>query len=402
MKILVLNCGSSTIKCRLYEMPDAVVLARLVVEHIGEPRATVIHGFDGRLEYRDLQIANHGKGIDLILRSLAGRSRVLADLSEIDAVGHRVVHGGEAFTAAVPITEAVVEVISRYADLAPLHNPPNLSGIRAAQRALPGVPQVACFDTAFHSTLPPVAYLYALPYALYEDHGIRRYGFHGTSHEYVARRAAEWMERPFDRFNCITCHLGNGCSVAAIRHGRSVDTSMGLTPLEGLVMGTRTGDVDPAVLLYLADHGYDASALNDLCNKESGLLGISGTSNDMRMLETRAADGDERSRLAIDIFIYRLKKYIGAYTAVLGQVDAIVFTGGIGEHAVGVRAGSCEGLERLGIVLDRVRNEQAIGEGIISAPESRIQLLVIPTDEERAIAEATYLNCHGASVAKFL
>jgi acetate kinase len=290
------------------------------------------------------------------------------------------------------ITPEVIASIERFADLAPLHNPPNLTGIRAAMHELPHVPQVACFDTAFHSTIPEVAYTYALPYQLYEKFGIRRYGFHGTSHRYVARRAAELLEIDKYAINCITVHLGNGCSMAAVRAGRSVDTSMGLTPLEGLVMGTRTGDFDPAILFYLADRGYDVTSLNKLCNKESGLLGISGASNDMRTLLEKSQQGDHRSRLAIDVFCYRIKKYIGMYTAVLGRVDAIVFTGGIGENAAAVRAAACSEMEPLGIALDAELNEKTVArrEGTISTPESRTALLVVPTDEEAAIADDTF------------
>ena len=259
------------------------------------------------------------------------------------------------------------------------------------QRALPQIPQVACFDTAFHTTIPPVAFTYALPYELYEKYGIRRYGFHGTSHRYVAGRAAELLGKPPGAFNCITCHLGNGCSMTAIRGGKSVDTSMGLTPLEGLVMGTRTGDFDPAILFFLTDKGYSIDALNKLCNKESGLIGVSGSSNDMRTLRERAAAGDQRARLAIDIFCYRVKKYIGAYTAVLGTLDALVFTGGIGENAASVRAACCASLCQLGIEIDLERNDAIIGrEGAIQSDASRVSVLVIPTDEEGVIASDTY------------
>jgi acetate kinase len=301
------------------------------------------------------------------------------------------VHGGEQFTGSVRINEEVEASIERFADLAPLHNPPNLTGIRAARQRLPGIPQVACFDTSFHATLPEVAYLYALPYGLYEEYSIRRYGFHGTSHRWVARRAAQLLNLNKYRINCITCHLGNGCSMTAVRDGRSVDTSMGLTPLEGLVMGTRTGDFDPAILFYLLGKGHTAESLNALCNKQSGLLGLSGVSNDMRTVTDKAAAGHTRSRLAIDIFCYRVKKYIGAYAAVLGRLDSVVFTGGIGENAVAHRARILEGLEILGIQLDTDRNAATVRrEGEISAASSRVRVLVIPTNEEGAIAADTY------------
>ncbi|MFW5972839.1 MAG: acetate/propionate family kinase [Bacteroidota bacterium] len=390
MKVLIFNCGSSTVKSQLYEMPEASVLSRALVDRIGSNTGTLRIEWDGTENAFPRSVSTHAEGVRLILNSMTEEHGVLANPAEIDAVGHRVVHGGEAFSESVRIEADVIRVIERYASLAPLHNPPNLAGIRAVSDVLPSVPQVACFDTAFHTTLPPKAYLYALPYELYARDGIRRYGFHGTSHRYVARRAAKMLGRPLDKLNAITCHLGNGCSLAAIRQGRSVDTSMGLTPLEGLVMGTRTGDVDPAVLLHLADHGYTPSMLNDLCNKQSGLLGISGVSNDMRTLERLAAEGHEHAGLAIDIFNYRLKKFIGAYLAVLGHVDALVFTGGIGEHSAQTRSGSCSGLESLGIRIDSTANEDVHGEGRISREDSPVSVLVIPTDEERVIAEETY------------
>jgi acetate kinase len=392
MKVLVVNCGSSSIKYQLYDMPTRRVLARGIVERIGEPDAALQHQYEDRSLRLEGRLSGHEEGMALILETLTGSEGVLAELGEIGAVGHRVVHGGEEFTGSVLITENVIASIERFADLAPLHNPPNLTGIRAAMVELPGVPQVACFDTAFHATIPEVAYTYALPYELYEKHGIRRYGFHGTSHRYVARRAAQLLGVGKYDLNGITIHLGNGCSMAAVRGGRSVDTSMGLTPLEGLVMGTRTGDFDPAILFYLAERGYDVASLNTLCNKQSGLLGISGRSNDMRTLGRLAAEGDRRAALAIDVFAYRIKKYLGMYCAVLGRVDAFVFTGGIGENAVDIRAKACGGLEELGVVIDPERNRETVGrrEGPISTADSRIQVLVVPTDEEAAIAADTY------------
>ncbi len=392
MRVLVVNCGSSSIKYQLYEMPDKRVISKGLVERIGEDNAALEHhdaGEDHRLER---PIADHEEGMALILETLTGSNGALESAEELDAIGHRVVHGGEEFTGSVLITPEVIASIERFADLAPLHNPPNLTGIRAAMSALPHVPQVACFDTAFHATIPEVAYTYALPYQLYEKFGIRRYGFHGTSHRYVARRAAKLLDIDKYAINCITVHLGNGCSMAAVKAGRSVDTSMGLTPLEGLVMGTRTGDFDPAILFYLADRGYDMASLNKLCNKQSGLLGISGESNDMRTLLEQSEQGGERAKLAIDVFCYRIKKYIGMYTAVLGRVDAIVFTGGIGENAAAVRAAACGELEPMGIALDAELNERTVArrEGPISTPQSRTALLVIPTDEEAAIADDTY------------
>ena len=392
MKVLVVNCGSSSIKYQLYEMPKKRVISKGLVERIGEEKAALEHHYADEVRRLEGQISDHEEGMALILETLTGPEGVLEHPEEIGAIGHRVVHGGEEFTGSVTITPEVIASIERFADLAPLHNPPNLTGIRAAMHELPDVPQVACFDTAFHATIPEVAYTYALPYQLYEKFGIRRYGFHGTSHRYVARRAAELLKIDKHAINCITVHLGNGCSMAAVRGGESVDTSMGLTPLEGLVMGTRTGDFDPAILFYLADRGYDVTSLNKLCNKQSGLLGISGTSNDMRTLLERSQQGDERARLAIDVFCYRIKKYIGMYTAVLGRVDAIVFTGGIGENAAAVRTGACSDLEALGIAIDAELNEQTIGrrQGAISTAESSTVVLVVPTDEEAAIADDTY------------
>jgi len=392
MKVLVINCGSSSIKYQMYLMPAARVIAKGLVERIGEADAALRHQHGDERHQVKGEIADHEEGMTLILETLVGAGSVLTDVSEIAAVGHRVVHGGEEFTGSVRITPDVIASIEQFAGLAPLHNPPNLIGIRAAMHELPDVPQVACFDTAFHATIPEVAYTYALPYELYEKYGIRRYGFHGTSHRYVARRAAELLGRHKYDVNCITAHLGNGCSMAAVRGGRSVDTSMGLTPLEGLVMGTRSGDFDPAILFYLADHGYDMAALKKLCNKQSGLLGISGESNDMRTLGDLAADGNARSQLAINVFCYRIKKYIGTYMAVLGRVDAIVFTGGIGENDAAVRAAACTGLEELGIKVDTTMNEETVGrkEGVVSTEDSKVKVLVVPTDEEAAIAADTY------------
>ncbi len=391
MKVLVINAGSSSIKYQLYVMPQADVLAKGVVEKIGEEVSYLSHNYNGEKYSCDVSAPDHEQGMAVILNTLVDdKVGVIKDVSEIGAVGHRVVHGGEEFTGSVVIDDKVIASIEKFADLAPLHNPPNLTGIKAAQAKLPGVPQVACFDTAFHNTIPEVAYMYALPYELYEKYRIRRYGFHGTSHRYVARRAAEMMGVGKYDANIITCHLGNGCSMAAVKEGKSIDTSMGLTPLEGLVMGTRSGDFDPAILFYLADKGYDTKALNTLCNKKSGLLGLSGISNDMRNLSERAAT-DKRAQLAIDIFCYRVKKYIGTYTAVLDTLDAVVFTGGIGENAAEVRAKICSGLSQIGIAIDPAKNKDAIRkEADITADSSRVKVLVIPTNEELAIARDTF------------
>lgn len=392
MKVLVINAGSSSIKYQLYLMPQSQVLAKGIVERIGEDTSRLIHVYGKKTYSISREVPDHEAGMALILKTLIHKDvGVMEDIKEIGAVGHRVVHGGEEFTGSVFITKDVMRSIEKFADLAPLHNPPNLTGIRAAQHKLPQCPQVACFDTAFHSTISQVAYMYALPYEMYEKFHVRRYGFHGTSHRYVARRASELLGAGKYDLNVITCHLGNGCSITAIKNGRSIDTSMGLTPLEGLVMGTRSGDFDPAILFYLVDKGYDFETLNTLCNKKSGLLGISGFSNDMRIIQEAAAGGNQRAKLAIDVFCYRMKKYIGAYTAVLDQLDALVFTGGIGENGTSLRALICEGMTQLGISIDPLENQATLGkEGIISSPDSKVKILVIPTNEELAIAKDTY------------
>ena len=407
MKVLVINAGSSSIKYQLYQMPQAKVLAKGVVEKIGEEIQKLVHYYNGKTHKADVKAKNHEEAMATILDILVNKEYgVIETISEIGAVGHRVVHGGEEFTGSVIIDDKVIASIEKFADLAPLHNPPNLTGIRAAQQGLPGAKQVACFDTAFHSTIPEVAYIYALPYEIYEKYRVRRYGFHGTSHRYVARRAAEMLGRHKYGVNVITCHLGNGCSITAVKDGKSVDTSMGLTPLEGVVMGTRSGDFDPAILFYLADKGYDLKSLNALCNKKSGLLGISGISNDMRNLTELAEKGNIRARLAIDIFCYRIKKYIGAYTAVLDKLDAIVFTGGIGENAADLRRQTCSGLSRIGVEIDTEINKKTVGkEGDISTKASAVKVLVIPTNEELAIAKDTFviaeesLNKHAGTSA---
>ena len=391
MLVLVVNCGSSSIKFQLFDMPDQKVVAKGMVDRIGNDGSALILEHDGEKTSVEKPAPDHSAGMTLILEALAHpEAGVIKDIAEIKAVGHRVVHGGEAFTGSVLIDDEVIASIEKVADLAPLHNPPNLTGIRAAKTAMPGVPQIACFDTAFHTTIPKVAYMYALPYELYEKYGIRRYGFHGTSHRWVARRAAEMLGKHKYGINCITCHLGNGSSIAAVREGKSVDTSMGLTPLEGVPMGTRTGDFDPAILFYLADKGYSVSDMNTMCNKKSGVLGLSGTSNDMRTLTERAKQGDKRARLALDVFAYRVKKYIGAYTAVLDTLDAIIFTGGIGENAPDTRAAICSGLTQIGVELDPQANAGAKGATKISSDDSRVAVLVIPTNEEAAIAIDTY------------
>ncbi|MDT8303123.1 MAG: acetate kinase [Sedimentisphaerales bacterium] len=397
MKVLVINAGSSSVKYFLYQMPGAEVIARGFVEKIGEETSSLSHFYHGKSHTVTVKVEDVKKAMELILQTLSDKEvGVLGQISEVGAVGHRVVHGGEEFTGSVIIDDKVIASIKKFADLAPLHNPPNLAGILAAQHHLPNVKQVACFDTAFHATIPKVAYMYALPYELYEKYGIRRYGFHGISHRYVARRAAAIMGKGKYDINAITCHLGNGCSVTAVKEGESIDTSMGLTPLEGVPMGTRSGDLDPAILFYLAEKGYNVDELNSLCNKQSGLLGLSGISNDMRNLEECASKGDARAKLAIDVFCYRIKKYVGAYAAVLDTVDAVVFTGGIGENSVFMREKICNSVTQIGVQLDLEKNKDAVAkEAEINTKDSEVKVFVIPTNEQAAIANDTYKLANG-------
>ena len=395
MKILVLNSGSSSLKFQLFVKADLSVLASGLIEQIGEFKSAAqlsyveSSGFLAKELKRSDPVADHRAAITVMAEMLR-ESGALVDTCELAGIGHRVVHGGEAFHDPILIDEIVIADIEELIPLAPLHNPANLMGIRVALEHVPQIPQVAVFDTAFHQSIPEHAYLYALPYKLYEEKKVRRYGFHGTSHSYVARQAALYLDRPLDELNIITLHLGNGASAAAIRGGKSIDTSMGLTPLEGLIMGTRSGDLDPAILFYLGrESGMDLDALDTLLNKESGLKGICGK-NDMRSISEAADRGDSRARLALTMFCYRLKKYIGAYMAALGGADCIVFTGGIGENSAIVRQLSCQGLERLGLTLDQEKNsirQKDILE--IQAADSRVSLLVIPTDEEYEIASQT-------------
>ena len=394
MKVLVLNSGSSSIKYQLFQADDWRVLAAGAVNRIGEPRGE----FTGR--WRDAAgedrsfalnqtIANHRDGLGLIVARLR-ETGVLAGKGDLTAVGHRVVHGGEAFQRPTRIDAAVMAVIRGMIPLAPLHNPANLAGIEVALHLFPGVPQVAVFDTSFHQTMPPAAYRYALPEDLYQAHRVRRYGFHGTSHAYVSRRAAALLGQDPRDCNLITLHLGNGASATAVRGGESIDTSMGLTPLEGLVMGTRCGDLDPAIHFYLAHNlGMDIPALDDLLNRRSGLLGLCGV-NDMREIHRRIGQGDPAAALALDVFCHRLRKYLGAYWVELGRLDALVFTGGIGENDAEVRARTCAGLASMGIRLDEEANQaRAQIERRISRPESPVAVLVIPTNEELEIARQT-------------
>jgi acetate kinase len=397
MKVMVINSGSSSIKYQLFDMHHPRVLASGLLERIGEPTGRLSHhsrNAQGEMDAieKSEPIVTHQRGLQLVGKVLK-ESGAVNDMKALFAIGHRVVHGGEKFREPTLIDKEVIAAIRRLIPLAPLHNPANLLGIEVALETAPKVPQVAVFDTAFHQSIPPHAFRYALPQALYADHGVRRYGFHGTSHFYVAKQAAVHLKRPLTSLNLITLHLGNGASVTAIKNGKSVDTSMGMTPLEGLIMGTRSGDMDPAIIFYLARKaGQSNEALESLLNTQSGLKGICGI-NDMREIGQLAARGDEAARLAIDMYCYRIKKYIGAYFAALGRVDALVFTGGIGENASEIRFRSCEGLAHLGVEVDNQIND-ARRNGIfeIQNAKSSVTILVVPTDEELEIAVQT-LKC---------
>ncbi len=394
MKILVLNSGSSSLKFQLFTKDDLTVLASGLIEQIGDSNSAAQLSFtssagDEKELKRSDAIADHRQAIT-IMGEMLRESETLVDTNELAGIGHRVVHGGEAFHEPILINEAVIANIEELIPLAPLHNPANLTGIQVAREHVAQIPQVAVFDTAFHQSIPDHAYLYALPYSLYEEKKVRRYGFHGTSHGYVSKQAARYLDKPIEELNIITLHLGNGASVAAISGGKCIDTSMGLTPLEGLVMGTRSGDLDPAILFYLSrENNMDIDALDALLNKESGLKGICGE-NDMRTISEAAEQGDQQSKLALTIFCYRLKKYIGAYIAALGGVDCIVFTGGIGENSAIVRQMSCRDMEWLGLSIDEGKNSIRQKEILeIQAIDSKVRLLVIPTDEEHEIASQT-------------
>jgi acetate kinase len=397
MKILVLNCGSSSVKYQLIEMDGEQLICKGIVERIGSDDAILRYRPTGQQELRQVRPMNdHAQAIHAVLAVLMEpRAGVIQDKGEIAAVGHRTVHGGEAFANSVRIDDQVMQTIRDCSVFAPLHNPHNLKGIQVCLELLPNTPQVAVFDTAFHQTMPAEAFLYALPYSFYEKLKVRRYGFHGTSHRYVAQRAAEVLGRPIEELKLITCHLGNGASVAAVRHGKSVDTSMGFTPLEGLVMGTRSGDIDPALVLYLM-HALALSPeeMDDLLNKKSGMLGLSGISHDMREIEEEATKGNEQAQLALDVYSRRIVKYIGAYSAEMGGVDAIVFTGGIGENSDIVRRKVCRKLEFLGVQYSEEANAQHVpwARGAPTSPHistGPTKVMVIPTNEELVIARDT-------------
>ena len=392
MKILVLNCGSSSIKYKLFDMTTKEVKAQGGIEKIGLPgsflKFTLPNG-DKKILEKD--IPEHTAGIEFILNTLVSEEYgAIKSLEEINAVGHRMVHGGEKFAKSVLLDKEVLEAFVACNDLAPLHNPANLKGVNAVTAILPNVPQVGVFDTAFHQTMPDYAYMYAVPYELYTKYGVRRYGFHGTSHRYVSQRVCEFLNIPVEGTKIITCHIGNGGSITAIKDGKSVDTSMGLTPLEGLMMGTRSGDIDGGAVTYIMEkEGLDATGISNLLNKKSGVMGIFEKSSDMRDLENAVAAGEERAVLAENMYFYRIKKYIGAYAAALGGVDVVVFTGGVGENQATARWGSCTGLEYMGIKLDPEKNKVRGEEAIISTDDSKVKVVVIPTDEELMIASDT-------------
>ena len=393
MKILVLNCGSSSIKYKLFDMTSGDVMAQGGIEKIGLPGAFLkLTGKDGKKVVLEKGIPGHQEGIEFILSVLTDATYgCIKEYKEIDAVGHRVVHGGEKFASSVLITKEVINKVIECSDLAPLHNPANLKGIDAMEALIPGIPQVAVFDTAFHQTMPDYAYMYGLPYELYTKYGVRRYGFHGTSHRYVSRRACEILGVPYEEQRIITAHIGNGGSIAAVDHGKCVDTTMGLTPTEGLLMGTRCGDIDAGALPFIIDKEHlDANGLSNLINKQSGVLGLSGVSSDMREIEAAVEAGNPRAIMALNVYNYRIKKYIGAYAAAMGGCDILVWTGGVGENQWATRRVVCENMEYMGMKIDVEKNDGMRGEEmVISAPDSKVTIIVVPTDEEFMIASDT-------------
>ena len=393
MKVLVINCGSSSLKYQLFDMTDKSVLAKGLVERIGLDGSILAQKKDNDKYEIKTDIPNHMKAIALVIEALLDpKHGVIKSMDEIAAIGHRVVHGAEEFSGSVVITPAVMDSLKKNIELAPLHNPPNIMGIEACQEIMPNVPQVGVFDTAFHQTMPPHAYLYGIPYEYYKKYHMRKYGFHGTSHKYVAERAAVMLNKPLDKIKVITCHLGNGASLAAVRYGKSVDTSMGYTPLEGVMMGTRSGDLDPAVVIQLMKkENWDLEQLDKFLNKQSGVLGLSGVSSDFRDIESAAIEeSNVRAQLALDRFAYVVKKYIGSYLAVLNGADAIVFTAGLGENSSSMRAKICEDMDFCGVKIDKDRNSQRGSEIDISTDDAATRVLVIPTNEELMIARDTY------------
>ena len=393
MKILVLNCGSSSIKYQLFDMETKTVLAKGGIEKIGlEGSFLKLTLPDGEKVTLTKDIPEHTTGVRFIFSVLTGEEYgVVKSISEIDAVGHRMVHGGEKFSKSVLLNDEVMETFIACTDLAPLHNPANIKGVNAVKDIAPDMPQVGVFDTSFHQTLPDYAYMYAVPYELYENYGVRRYGFHGTSHRYISKRVCEFLGVNPEEQKIITCHIGNGGSIAAVKNGKCVDTTMGLTPLEGLMMGTRSGDIDPGAISFIMDKlQLDSKGLSDLLNKKSGVLGVSGVSSDMREVDAAEKEGNYRAKLANTMYYYRIKKYIGAYAAAMGGVDIIVFAGGVGENQIHCRAAVLEGLEFLGIELDEERNNIRGEEAVLSSDASKVKVVLIPTDEELMIASDTY------------
>ena len=393
MKVLVINCGSSSLKYQVLDMTDESLLAKGLVERIGMDGSVINHTKTGKDKIvKNVPMNDHKDAIAQVLAAIRDNEHgVIRDMSEIGAVGHRVVHAGERYSESVLITESVISTLEGCIELAPLHNPPNLLGIRACQELMPDTPMIAVFDTAFHQTMPPQSYLYALPYEYYEKYRVRRYGFHGTSHKYVAQKAAQSLNININDLKLITCHLGNGASVTAIKHGRVIDTSMGFTPLEGLVMGTRSGDLDPAIVTYIKEkENMTDTEINDVLNKKSGVLGISGVSSDFRDIEAAVEAGNERAALALRMFAQKVRFYIGAYIAEMNGVDAIVFTAGVGENDISMREIICTDLGNLGIKLDPIKNKVKGQETIISTDDSKVKLLLIPTNEELMIARDTY------------
>ncbi len=394
MKILVLNCGSSSIKYQLFNIETKEVIAKGGIEKIGLEGSFIKFSLpNGEKETIMTAIPEHTTGVRLIIDLLTSdKYGVVGSIEEIDAVGHRMVHGGEKFSASTLLTDEVLETFEACNDLAPLHNPANLKGVNAVKEVAPNMPQVGVFDTAFHQTMPDYAYMYAVPYELYEKYGVRRYGFHGTSHRYITKRALEMLNIPAEGSKIITCHIGNGGSCAAVKDGKSIDTSMGLTPLAGLMMGTRSGDIDPGAIPFIMDKmGLDAQGLSDLLNKKSGVAGISGISSDMREVKAAAEAGNKRAELANTMYFYRIKKYIGEYAAAMGGVDVIIFAGGVGENQADCRESVLSGLEFMGVELDKEKNAVTRGEeAVLSTPSSKVKVLLIPTDEELMIASDTY------------
>lgn len=396
MKILVINCGSSSLKFQLIDSETEGVICKGLCERIGIDGSRIVYTPAGKDKItKEEPMPDHNKAIEMVIEALTNAESGVVRLEEIGAVGHRIVHGGEKFTKSVVIDDEVIKAIEEVSDLAPLHNPANLIGIRACQKVMPGVPMVAVFDTAFHQTMPQEAYLYGLPYSYYEKYGIRRYGFHGTSHSYVSKRAAQILGKDIKDLKIIVCHLGNGASISAVKGGKCIDTSMGLTPLEGLIMGTRTGDIDPSVVEFIMKkEGSSVADVTNLLNKKSGVYGLSNDlSSDFRDLEDAYLKGDEGAKRAVDAFTYRVAKYIGSYTAAMGGVDVICFTAGVGENSGFTRGLICERLSFLGATVDAEANKVRGEEKMISAADSKVLLMVVPTNEELAIARDTYELC---------